>query len=313
MSLIELSLENISISQAPDLALPNLRVLSLSHNELPSIPPELAANLTSLRELDLSENDLTTIPLITHSLENLRALSMAGNPLTSLSNTSLLGAADTLEHLDIANLQLMSIEVCRGVLKICSAFQIFFHFQNGILNKLKNLRSLRLSTYPGLSNFNIPTILEDVDNLRELWIEAPAPKLTKIVTKEGLETYQMIQDPASDLRMELQGELPRKVKSLTISGAGFNRLADGILDVNVNFFDCANFSNISGFSGSSSIISAFDTPQHNAQRFTTKLVRTSRRSLQHLAHDRFQQQEVQHHSQSEHGAPSESSRQGSSD
>lgn len=99
------------------------------------------------------------------------------------------------------------------------------------MNKFQNLRSLRLSTYPGLSNFNIPTILEDVDNIRELWIESPAPKLLKVVTKEGLETYQFIQEAASDLRIELYGTLPRKLKELTISGTGFNRLADGILDV----------------------------------------------------------------------------------
>lgn len=110
-SLMELLLDNISIIQAPDLSLPHLRVLGIAHNELPSIPPELATNLTSLRDLDISENDLTTVPLITHSLPKLRSLSLAGNPITSLSNTSLLGAADTLEHLDIAHLQLMMIEV----------------------------------------------------------------------------------------------------------------------------------------------------------------------------------------------------------
>lgn len=82
-----------------------------------------------------------------------------------------------------------------------------------------------------MNNFNIPTVLEDVDNIRDLWIEAPAPKLVKVVTKEGLETYQLVQDSASDLRLELQGLLPRKIRNVTISGAGFNRLADGILDV----------------------------------------------------------------------------------
>jgi Leucine-rich repeat (LRR) protein len=110
-NLMELSLDNISLIQAPDLALPNLRILRIAGNQLPSIPPELATNLTSLRELDLSYNDLTAVPLITHSLENLRSLSLAGNPITSLSNTSLLGAADTVEHLDIAHLQLLMIEV----------------------------------------------------------------------------------------------------------------------------------------------------------------------------------------------------------
>jgi len=110
-SLLKLSLDNISLIQVPDLALPYLRVLRLSNNGLPSIPTELAANLTSLRDLDVSHNDLTTVPLITHSLENLRSFSLAGNPISSLSNTSLLGIADTLEYLDIAHLELMSVEV----------------------------------------------------------------------------------------------------------------------------------------------------------------------------------------------------------
>lgn len=102
-----------------------------------------------------------------------------------------------------------------------------------MLKDFQNLRSLRISTYPGLANFNIPNILADVDNLRDLWIEAPAPKLAKIVTKEGLETYQLVQDAASDLRTELFGYWPRKLKNLTISGPGFNQLAEGILDVSL--------------------------------------------------------------------------------
>lgn len=71
-SLIELGLENISISSVPELPLPSLRNLRISHNELPTVPPELALNMTSLRKLDLSYNDLTNVPLITHSLEHLR-------------------------------------------------------------------------------------------------------------------------------------------------------------------------------------------------------------------------------------------------
>lgn len=125
-SLMELSMGNISLIQAPDLSLPNLRTLRIAHNELPSIPPELAANLTSLRVLDLSENDLTAVPLITHSLPNLRSLSLAGNPITSLTNTSLLGAADTLEYLDIAHLQLTMIEVWKSSLRVSCRLRILF-------------------------------------------------------------------------------------------------------------------------------------------------------------------------------------------
>lgn len=81
-------------------------------------------------------------------------------------------------------------------------------------------------------SFNIPIILKNVDSVRELWIESPAPKMIKVVSKEGFETYQWVQDAASDLKQELMGYLPTKVRSITISGPGFNKLAEGIFDVN---------------------------------------------------------------------------------
>lgn len=93
------------------------------------------------------------------------------------------------------------------------------------------LRKLRISTYPQLPNFNIPTILDDVDSLRELWIESPPWREEKVISKEGFETYQWVQDAASDLRQELFGYLPRKVKKITVSGSGFTNLAEGIFDV----------------------------------------------------------------------------------
>lgn len=71
-SLIKLGLNNISLTTVPELALPNLRELRLAGNELPSIPLELAQNLTSLTLLDLSMNDLTSVPKITHALPQLR-------------------------------------------------------------------------------------------------------------------------------------------------------------------------------------------------------------------------------------------------
>uniref|UniRef100_A0A182M164 LRRCT domain-containing protein n=1 Tax=Anopheles culicifacies TaxID=139723 RepID=A0A182M164_9DIPT len=213
-SLIELLLSNVSLSSVPELSNPSLRTLKISHNDLPSIPPELAANMTSLRNLDLSENDLTSVPLITHSLPNLRHLSLSGNPITALSNTSLLGAADTLEHLDIANLNLHSIET-------------------GVLNKLHYLRSLRISTFPALPNFNIPRILENANNLRELWIEAAkAPSGSSATSANSGNTSKSskpIALAATDLRREMDGLLPHKLQSITFGGTGFSRLSDNIL------------------------------------------------------------------------------------
>ncbi|XP_055588501.1 chaoptin isoform X2 [Uranotaenia lowii] len=207
-SLIELRLSNISLSSVPELANPTLRILKISHNNLPTIPPELAANMSSLRELDLSENDLTHVPLITHSLPNLKSLSLAGNPITIMTNTSLLGAADTLEYLDIANLNLNGIE-------------------NGILNKLNFLRTLRISSYPSIQHFNIPRILENAANLRELWIEAL--KTSSDGSSSSAKTSKPVSASSSDLRREMEGLLPKKLKSITFGGQGFNKLADSVL------------------------------------------------------------------------------------
>lgn len=71
-SLIKLGLDNVSLSTVPHLPLPALRVLSIANNELPSIPHELALNLSQLRHLDLSKNDLTSIPVLIYSLSHLR-------------------------------------------------------------------------------------------------------------------------------------------------------------------------------------------------------------------------------------------------
>lgn len=110
-SLKELKLDNISLIQVPELPFHRLRLLSISKNELPTVPPEIASNMTSLRKLDLSYNDLTTVPLVTLSLSQLRYLSLAGNPITTISNTSLLGVSEHLKELDLRKTSINKIEV----------------------------------------------------------------------------------------------------------------------------------------------------------------------------------------------------------
>ncbi|XP_053678654.1 chaoptin [Anopheles nili] len=213
-SLLELILTNIRLTNVPELSNPTLRSLKISHNVLTSIPPELAANITSLRELDLSENDLTNVPLITHSLTNLKSLSLSGNPITSLFNTSFAGTYDTLEYLDISNLNIN-------------------YFEFGILNKLRYLRSLKISTFPSFPNFNIPRIIQNVKNLREIWIEAAKSTNSSIdrIKTPSAASKQAKPDAyaMTDLHREMEGILPRKLQSIIFGGGGFNRLSDSLL------------------------------------------------------------------------------------
>jgi hypothetical protein len=57
-SLLELHLRNASLGSVPELLLPALRILCLTHNRIQDVPIELASNLTSLRRLDVSYNQL---------------------------------------------------------------------------------------------------------------------------------------------------------------------------------------------------------------------------------------------------------------
>lgn len=207
-SLIKLGLNNVSLTTVPDLPLPSLRVLQLAQNDLPSISQELSRNMSQLRALDLSGNDLSTIPLLLNSLTNLRWLSFAGNSIKALTNNSFAKLSEDLEYLDVSHLDLNAFEL-------------------GALDTLHALRSLHLSTYPKISNFNIPAIVDNVYNLRELWIEGPIePEMNELyLAGSGI---QMNGDFSTNLAKEMLGDLPLKLNMITISGTSFTHLADNI-------------------------------------------------------------------------------------
>lgn len=98
--------------------------------------------------------------------------------------------------------------------------------QNGALGKSTSLRSLRVSTYPGLPDFNIPRIVAQLSNLQQLWISAPEPQ--KMISGPKV-TYKSV--AATDLRKEMTGKLPLKLREITISGKGFSTINDNILQV----------------------------------------------------------------------------------
>lgn len=83
----------------------------------------MASNLTTLHYLDLSYNDLTVIPIVTHTLPELKWLNLAHNPITAITNASFFGVMETLEYLDIRRLSLSVFEV-RCVAQIFIRFSL---------------------------------------------------------------------------------------------------------------------------------------------------------------------------------------------
>ncbi|KAG7309738.1 hypothetical protein JYU34_004236 [Plutella xylostella] len=189
--LSHLGLRNISMLFIPSLPLPKLKSLDLSFNNLPSIPPETTQNLTKLRKLDLSYNDLTTVPVATHTLNELRWLSLSGNPITALMNTSLYGVSPRLEYLDVTRLRI----------KI---------FETGAFSKMYALRTLKITAYSNARDFNVPRMLTNNAGLENLYID--------------------VDDSSINLGKEMNGQLPCKLDNITITGRAMRFLSEYLLN-----------------------------------------------------------------------------------
>jgi len=184
-----LGLRNTSLNAVPELPLPSLHSLQLSWNSISVLPPEMASNMSQLRDFDLSHNLLTQVPLVTHALPQLRALFLSHNPITTLTNTSLLGGAERLRELDIRHLPLT-------------------YFEGGALGKMRVLESLHISPTKNVREFNLPDLLHHNHGLRNLHIEM---------------------EDKSSLNEEMRGEFPFKIRNLTISGKTLRTLGNNIL------------------------------------------------------------------------------------
>lgn len=92
------------------------------------------------------------------------------------------------------------------------------------------MRSLQVSTYSGLPDFNIPKIASQLSNLQKLQISAPDPQ--KIISGPKI-SYKTVS--ATDLRKEMTGKLPLKLREITISGKGFTTISETILQVLTKF------------------------------------------------------------------------------
>ncbi|KAJ8719147.1 hypothetical protein PYW07_016703 [Mythimna separata] len=188
--LSHLGLKNVSLVSVPSMSLSKLKSLDLSYNNLPSIPPDTTANLTRLRALDLSYNDLTAVPVATHSLSDLRWLSLSGNPITALMNTSLYGVSPRLEYLDVTRLRLRILE-------------------HGVFSKMYGLRTLKITAYSNVRDFNVPKMLSYNAGLENLYIETDY---------DGVEFGK-----------EMYGALPLKLDNITITGRYLRYLTQYLL------------------------------------------------------------------------------------
>lgn len=157
-----------------------------------------------------------------------------------------MGIVERLEFLDVSNMNLYSFEVNAHALdskhsKPISDFLLYFpsiHIrimsQLGALRNSNSLKSLRISTCPHIEDFNVPRIISEMNNLRSLWIEAPVAPHTS-TSSQG--TTQIIAKTviATDLRKEMAGPLPYKLRKLTVSGKGYKIISDVLLNVRVAF------------------------------------------------------------------------------
>ncbi|XP_009880267.1 PREDICTED: vasorin [Charadrius vociferus] len=131
-NLLELKLQNNQLWDLPPLDLPNLLLLDISWNKIPTIAPGTfhAVNIESLKiaglgltslneelfqvqnnlhELDVSDNLLERVPAVLRRLGGLTKLSLAGNARISQLPAEDFHSLHNLQELDISNLNINTI------------------------------------------------------------------------------------------------------------------------------------------------------------------------------------------------------------
>lgn len=104
------------------------------------------------------------------------------------------------------------------------------HSKAGTFGQTNSLKSIRLSSYQHINDFNIPKAISGLGNLRSLWIEAPvAPHISS--SSQTVNKVSTAAVFATDLRKEMLGYLPSKLRQITIGGKGYTILSDLLLSV----------------------------------------------------------------------------------
>eukprot|EP00064_Thunnus_orientalis_P012364 superscaffoldBa00001888_g12399 len=129
--LLELKLQGNQLTSLPTLSMPQLLLLDLRFNVLPTLGPsdlqtpnleslklggvgltslnkELIGSLMNLHELDISENQLESFPPVLKETQGLIHLSLAGNPMGPLTVQDLQNLGE-LQELDISSLSLQGL------------------------------------------------------------------------------------------------------------------------------------------------------------------------------------------------------------
>lgn len=71
--------------------------------------------------------------------------------------------------------------------------------------------------------------MSELDNVRHLWIDAAQPP--KILSTLAPVAFEPDPVYSSNLQTEMSGPFPIKLRSVTVSGQGFNTISDNILKV----------------------------------------------------------------------------------
>lgn len=145
-----------------------VEILDLSHNQIATIPPEIA-HLDNLRYLYLTNNQITTLPSEIGNLTNLEYLNVYGNGLTSLPES-----IEDLNSLEILNLSYNNLTTLFPVYFLSQLKELYaagnqLSTISSFIDLLTNLERLDLSSN-NLTSF--PSGVVTLTNLNRLYLNS---------------------------------------------------------------------------------------------------------------------------------------------